>query len=105
MLKKVILHEGASPSTYKKRRPRRLSSFSELSAQEMEMLFVLDDCSTDYFNFSVLGYDVAVQSELLTEAITALPKGKHNIILLSYFLDMTNREIGKMLNFGLCCGA
>jgi Sigma-70, region 4. len=96
--KKVLKNEARDYYDEVKRRREHEISFSELSAQDMEMLFVLDDYSTDYFNFSVLGYDIAVQSELLAKAIAVLPKEKRDIILLSYFLDMTDREIGIMLN-------
>ncbi len=96
--KKILKNEARDYYDELKRQRKYEVPFSELSVQEMEMLFILDDYSINYSNFSVLGYDVAVQSELLAEAITALPKEKRDIVLLSYFLDMTDREIGEMLN-------
>lgn len=44
------------------------------------------------------GYDVLVKNELLGEALQALPEKKRDIILLSYFLDMSDEEIGGLLN-------
>lgn len=96
--KKILKNEARDYYDELKRQRKHEVPFSELSVQEMEMLFILDDYSINYSNFSVLGYDVAVQSELLAEAIAALPKEKRDIVLLSYFLDMTDREIGEMLN-------
>ena len=32
------------------------------------------------------------------DALAQLPKGKRDVILLSYFLDMTDREISEKLN-------
>ena len=37
-------------------------------------------------------------SYVLTEALNALPERKRDIILLSYFLDMSDAEIGELLN-------
>jgi len=45
-----------------------------------------------------LGYDVAVKDDLISTALAALSEQKRDIILLSYFLDMTDQEIGKKLN-------
>ena len=39
-----------------------------------------------------------VKNELLAEALNALPERKRDIILLSYFLDMSDAEIGELLN-------
>ena len=44
------------------------------------------------------GFDVLVKNELLAEALNALPERKRDIILLSYFLDMSDAEIGELLN-------
>ena len=46
----------------------------------------------------VSGFDVLVKNELLAEALNALPERKRDIILLSYFLDMSDAEIGELLN-------
>ena len=53
---------------------------------------------SDYFRFQVSGFDVLVKNELLAEALNALPERKRDIILLSYFLDMSDAEIGELLN-------
>ena len=45
-----------------------------------------------------LGYIVQIASDELAEAITSLPAEKRNIILLSYFLEMTDMEIAELLN-------
>lgn len=73
-------------------------SFEELSKQEMEQLYIMDEYSIDHYSFNVLGYDVAVKNEMLGEALATLTEQKRDIILLSYFLDMTDQEIGDALN-------
>lgn len=62
------------------------------------MLSVMDEYPSEKFNFSVLGLDVAISDELIAQAIAALPEQKRDIILLAYFLDMTDGEIGEKLN-------
>ena len=42
-------------------------------------------------------YDVYVKDDLLNEALNNLPAKKREIILLSYFLDMSDEEIGAMV--------
>ena len=44
------------------------------------------------------GYDVFVRNALLGEALETLSERKRNIVLLSYFLDMSDAEIGQLLN-------
>ncbi len=39
-----------------------------------------------------------MRDETVAEALNSLPENKRDIILLSYFLDMTDVEIGKQLN-------
>ena len=41
---------------------------------------------------------VSVQNENLAHALQILPKDKREIILLAYFLDMSDREIAEKLN-------
>ena len=48
--------------------------------------------------FRVLDYDVEVKDELIGEALKYLPEKKRNVILLSFFMDMTDTEIAKRMN-------
>ena len=96
--KKVLRNEARDYYDEMKRQRDREVSFSELSAQEMEMLFLMDKYPSEQFNFSVLGHAVAIESEIIAQAIAALPEEKRDIILLAYFLDMTDGEIGATLN-------
>ncbi|WP_434509563.1 RNA polymerase sigma factor [Desulfitobacterium sp. AusDCA] len=72
--------------------------FSELPPQELDQLYVMDEYSAVSHHFSVLEYDVPVRDDLITAALAALPEQKRDIILLSYFLDMTDQEVGETLN-------
>lgn len=96
--KKILREEYRDCVREAQRRLQYEISFSELSPQELDQLYVMDEYSTDSNHFSVLGYDVAVKDDLVSTALAALPEQKRDIILLSYFLDMTDLEIGEKLN-------
>ena len=72
--------------------------FSELSAQELERLATTDKYFSTEQIFNVLGLDVIVNSESIAAALKNLPERKRDIILLSYFLELSDTEIGKKLN-------
>lgn len=96
--KKILKGEANS---YRKELVRRFQyevPFSELSERELSQLYAMDEYSTDYHLFQVLGYDVEVKNALIGEALEALSEKKRNIILLSYFMDMSDEEIGELMN-------
>jgi len=80
-----------------KRRGEREATFSELSASELSELAVTDEYITDKHLFDVLGESVGVSDDSLAEALTALPADRREIVLMSYFFDMTDREIAARL--------
>jgi len=43
-------------------------------------------------------YDVAINNEQLADALAALPDDRRDIVLLAYFLDMSDQEIADKLN-------
>ena len=57
-----------------------------------------DDYIAESEVFRVLDYDIEVKDELISEALKYLPEKKRNVILLSFFLDMTDTEIAKHMN-------
>ena len=44
------------------------------------------------------GYDIVVKDERLADALGSLSDDKRDIVLLAYFLDMTDQEIADKLN-------
>lgn len=97
-LQKVLRNEARDYLDELARRRSREISFSELPVEVMEQLSVCDDYFAEDRTFDVLGYIVQIASDELAEAITSLPAEKRNIILLSYFLEMTDMEIAELLN-------
>ena len=45
-----------------------------------------------------MGLPVVVTGNVLADALAQLPEGKRDVILLSYFMDMSDREIGELLD-------
>jgi RNA polymerase sigma factor (sigma-70 family) len=98
LTKKVIKYTQKKYYRDISRRWRNEISFSDLSEMELNHFGTLDDYSSDYTVFSVLGMEVQISDEQLSKALKILPEKKRNIILLSYFMDMSDLEIGKLMN-------
>ena len=69
-----------------------------VTPEELEQIAVMDQYFQDDHVFEVLGKQVVVTGDLLADAIAKLPDRKRDIILLTYFLGLTDREISKYLN-------
>lgn len=73
-------------------------NFSEMTEAELNKLSVTDEYSLEHFCFQVLGYDVEIRDMLLAEALQTLTEKKRNVILLSYFMEMSDAEIAREMN-------
>ena len=70
---------------------------SELSQEELNQLFVQDEYDLESFRFQVLNYDIEVKDSSIAEALTLLTKKKRDVILLSYFMGMSDAEIARKM--------
>lgn len=70
---------------------------SELSQEELNQLFVQDEYDLESFRFQVINYDIEVKDSLIAEALTLLTKKKRDVILLSYFMGMSDAEIARKM--------
>ena len=59
---------------------------------------VLDEYPCERFCFQVKGYNIPIRNEILANALVKLSEKKRDIILLAYFLDMTDQEIADKLD-------
>ena len=73
-------------------------SLDDLNASELEQTATVDKYFMDEHVFEVQGLPVVVNGDLLAEALAQLPADKRDVILLSYFLGMSDREISERLN-------
>jgi DNA-directed RNA polymerase specialized sigma24 family protein len=69
-----------------------------LSTRELAELATTDEYFTDEYVFSVLGESVGVSDSDLAEALHTLPADRRDIVLMSFFFDMTDKEIAERLN-------
>ncbi|HFU6790069.1 TPA: RNA polymerase sigma factor, partial [Streptococcus agalactiae] len=73
-------------------------SFSEIDNYLVTSFSTVDTYVTDFQLFTLYGLRINVESDLLSEALRHLPENKRNIILLHYFMDMSDVEIAELLN-------
>ena len=71
---------------------------SELSEKELNRLFIMDEHEMETHRFQVLGYDIEVKDALIAEALQTLTEKKRNVVLLSYFMDMSDADIAREMN-------
>ena len=84
-------------SEYAKQREHE-TSLTELSSDKLLELSANDTYSADEHIFKALDKEIVVVGDELANALIKLPPEKLEIILLSYFMDMTDAEIGRALN-------
>ncbi|WP_039656490.1 sigma-70 family RNA polymerase sigma factor [Clostridium tyrobutyricum] len=98
LTKKVIKYERSKYYRNISRHLRNEISFSDLLEVELEKFHSVDKYSIEYTAFNVFGMEVQIMDEQLSKVLKVLPDKKRNIILLSYFMDMSDLEIGKLMN-------
>ena len=81
------------------RRARRELCFSELTEAQLSSLIVGDDHPSDMNNYRIRGFDVEVRSDLLADALNSLPRPKLEMVLLFYFMNMKDGDIGRLLGY------
>lgn len=97
LCRKVLRDESRNYKKQLARRAEKKANFSGLSEVELNQLYVMDEYPSDSTYFDVLDYQIAVKDGRLAEVLAALPSKKRDVILLSYFLDMTDTEIAEKL--------
>lgn len=98
LCKRVLKNNAIDLQREAQRRGKREVAFSALSAQEQAALSATDAYFTDAHIFNVLGERIGVSDIDLAEALGTLPADRRDIVLLSYFFDMTDKEIAQSLN-------
>ena len=72
--------------------------FCDLSKNEINSLCLLDKYKIISNVMPAAGFLLEIEDEELFQAIRTLPKNKRDIIMLSYWLDMTDLQISQVLN-------
>lgn len=74
------------------RQQEREVCFSDLTSEQERQLSAYDDLLEINY-FQVMNMDIPVQDEDISAALKKLPERKRMIILMAFFLDMTEQEI------------
>lgn len=94
--RKVLRDESRNYKKQMARRAEREINLSALSEAELAQLYETDEYPSDSVIFDVLEYRVAVKDDRLAEALTALPGKKRDVVILSYFLELSDTEIAQI---------
>lgn len=97
LARKVI---GRTVKNYNKelaRRSKHEISFCEIPEMDLNQISATDEYSIEFTSFDVFGMEVRVHDERLCEAIKRLTERRRNILLMSYFLEMTDAEISEIM--------
>lgn len=73
-------------------------SLSDLPEEGSEALATYDLYPWEYTSFPVDGDVILIKDDRLAEALTALPQEFRDILLMYWFLQMADREIGEKLS-------
>ena len=98
LAKKILRGEAKSYQREIYKRAEHQVLFGEMNDIELEQLYTEDEYPSDMTSFLAYGYEVLIHDELLADALHDLSDKKRDIILLSYCLDMSDEEIGRLLN-------
>ena len=96
--KKILKYRLINWHRERKRQSEREVTFSDMSMREYASLAVSDEYFAGEYLFCVLGKTIVVSNADLAKALSTLPADKLEIVLMSYYLDMNDREIAERLN-------
>ncbi len=80
------------------RRAKHEIPFCDVTETDLNHAGVIDEYSV----FLVYGIEIHVYDERLCKAIQKLKDRQRNIILMFYFLDMSDTEIGEIIGISRC---
>ena len=96
--KRTLKHEAINAHKQTQRQQLREVTFSDLAPHEENQLYTLD---TYFENEAVKAFNVGgkkITPKLLADALHSLPEDKRKAVLLYYFFEMSDVEIGELLD-------
>ena len=96
--KRILKNEAIDCYREIQKHRQREIFFSELSEKEWKQLYMEDEYDLDIYKFRALGYDIEVKDALIAEALKLLSEKKRGVVLMSYYLDMSDTEIARLLD-------
>ena len=96
--KRVIKNEARKYYNELNRQRNHEILFCDITEQERRQLFTYDSYFTYDSTFNVLEYRIALYDDCLADALNLLSSQLRDIILLYYFVGLTDKEIGQRLS-------
>ena len=98
--KKVIKNAAIDCFRERQKYKKRERFVSELTEEEFQQLYMEDEYDLDTYVFQVLGQEVEVKNFMIAKALNRLPEKQRNVILMYYYLEMTETEIAEQMDVG-----
>lgn len=96
--KRVLKNEAINAHRQLRRQQLQEVTFSELAPHDEKQLYTLD---TYFENEATEAFNVGgkkITPKLLADALHSLPEDKRKAVLLYYFMEMSDVEIGELLD-------
>ncbi|MGV3003774.1 sigma-70 family RNA polymerase sigma factor [Aerococcus urinaeequi] len=95
--KRAMEDERKDYYKYLSRLSKHEVSFSDVGDYVVSQFFTMDNHTTDFQICTLNGVTVGIEHDLLSEALRDLPDKKREILLLYYFMNMSDSEIAERL--------
>src|SRR5699024_2164491 len=95
--KRAMEDERRDYYKYLSRLSKHEVSFSDIGDYIVSQFFTMDNETTDFQIYTLNGVTVGIEHDLLSEALRDLPDKKREILLMYYFMNMSDSEIAELL--------
>ena len=99
-ISKLIKNEGKDARKEIARRAKHEVTFSQLIESELSQISTTDNYEMESMTFAIKGDTVTVHDIMLGKALASLPPQRREVILLSYFLNLNDMQIGDIMHLG-----
>jgi len=99
-IRRSLKNEAINFAKSEKTKQKKYVNFSELSNSEENELFTFDEYPSEKFEerLSTQLFDAIIHNELIYEALLSVKPNSRELILLKYWGDMTDYEVGQVMN-------
>ena len=98
--RKVIKFNGCAKRRDEKRQENKVLDCVAFDETIMNTLYVEDRYQTMLYSITLPNISVVIDDENLFRNLQLLSEKRQEILLLSYFMEMSDSEIGKLLSLG-----
>lgn len=100
--KKVLRNEAVNYLIQQQHQYQSEMPLSDLSYSELQRLCFTEDYPSDSFTFTAYGCELRIGNEQVAEAFAELSPTEQSILILRFVLDMTDKEVGAILEMSRC---